>query len=274
MRSSPRQIVLRGPQEGQAETPVEVRERGTVVTTGAYRNVNVKLAAGATTLRSGQKTILTIQVTGVEGLREPLPVRLTNRSPTVVQVEGGDEQTLCVRPDDVGVDGSWKSERGLTGIKLGGFLIGTEVTQPGPHAESWTAISGTVQGELRVRLLLEQAARSVRGQEIAAGPYGVRVQGAGDGGRVRLLLVRGGQELGALDGAVFQRFPASTPCDREEASESGQQIRVGTGRPSFSDVGFEHEQMFAVRDAEGGSRLVLETEEGLFSIEADLSAAR
>jgi hypothetical protein len=31
--------------------------------------------------------------------------------------------------------------------------------------------------------------------------------------------------------------------------------------------------MFAVRDAEGGRRLVLETEEEHFSIEADLAAA-
>jgi hypothetical protein len=271
---SPRQLVVRGPQVGAADATVEVRERGTVVTTGSYRNVHVKLSAGATALRSGQETTLTVTVTGVEGLREALPVRLTNGSPTVVRVEGGDEQTLCVRPDEVKVDGSWKADRGLTGLKFGGFVIGTEVSQPGPHAESWAAISGDVQGDLRARLLLEDPARSVSGQTVAAGPYAVLVRGAGEGGRVRLLLGRRGQEAVALDGAVFQRLPSSAPCDRDDASEGGQRLRAGTGRPGFSDLGFEHDQMFAVRDAEGGRRLVLETEEEHFSIEADLAALR
>lgn len=271
---SPRQLLVRGPKEGTADAAVEVRERGSVVATGHYRSVDVGLAAGSTTLRSGQKTTLTITVTGLEGLRETLPVRLTNRSSTVVQMEGGEEQTLCVRPDDVKVDGSWKTERGLTGLRFGGFLVDAVVSPPGPHAGSWTAISGEVQGELRARLLLERPARSVSGQEISAGRYGVLVRGAGDGGRLRLTLVRQGQEAGALDGGVFQRLPSKAPCDREEATDEGQQLRTGAGRPEFSDLGFEHDLMFAVRDAEGGRRLVLEAEAQDFSIEADLTAGR
>ena len=270
---SPRQLVVRGPRDGQAETPVEVRDRGAVVTTGSYRNVEVQLGAGATTLRSGQKTTLTIRVTGVEGLQGTLPVRLANRSPSVVQMEGGDEQTLCVRPDDVGVDGSWKAERGLTGVTMGGFGIAAVVQQPGPHAESWTAISGEVQDELRARLLLESAG-SAGGQEIAPGPWGVLVRGAGPGGRVRLHLVRQGQVVGELAGGVFQRVAPSTPCDREDATEQGQRLRAGTGRPELAGLGFENDELFEVRsvDAEGVRRLVLETEEQDFSIEADLPA--
>lgn len=272
MGESPRQIVVRGPQDGQAETPVEVRERGAVVTAGVYRNVNVQLSAGATTLRSGQKTTLTIRVTGVEGLRETLPVRLTNSTPSVVRVEGGEEQTLCVRPEDVGMGGSWKTERGLTGVTMGGFGIAAVVRQPGPHAESWVAIPGELQGELRVRLLLERAGRGARGQAIAPGPYGVLVRGAGKGGKVRLTLVRQGQEVGALDGGVFRRMPSSTPCDREESTEGAQRLRAGTGRTGFTDLGFENDQLFAVRDAEGERRLVLESQEQDFSVEADLAA--
>ncbi len=271
---SPRQLVVRGPEEGQAETSVEVRDRGAVVTAGVYRNVNVQLSAGATTLRSGQKTTLTIRVTGVEGLEETLPVRLTNRTPSVVQMEGGEEQTLCIRPDEVGVDGSWTTERGLTGVTMGGFGIAAIVRPPGPRAESWAAISGEVQGELRARLLLEQSGRGARGQSIPPGPYGVLVRGAGKGGKMSLVLVRQGQEVGALDGGVFQRMPSSTPCDREEATGEAQRLRAGAGRPGFSDLGFENDQLFEVRAAEGGHRLVLETEEQEFSVEADLAAGR
>jgi len=269
---TPRQLVVRGPQEGTAHAPVEVRDRGAVVATGSYRNVNVRLSAGATTLRSGQKTTLTVTVTGVEGLRETLPVQLTNRSPAVVQMEGGDEQTLCIRPDDVKVDGSWEAERGLTGVTLGGFQIGTVVSQPRLSANPWTAIPGEMRNELRARLFLERPARSTGGRSIAAGPWGVLVEGAGDGGRVRLVLVRGGEERAALDGRVFQRLPSRTPCDREEASETGQRLHAGTGRPDFSDLGFENDALFEVRDGEGGRRLALETEDEDFSIEAALAA--
>jgi hypothetical protein len=271
---SPRQLVVRGPQEGEAEAPVEVRERGAVVTTGTYRNVDVQLSAGATSLRSGQRTTLTIRVTGVEGLKDTLPVRLTNRTPSVVQMEGGEEQTLCVRPEDVEVDGSWKTERDLTGVRTGGFGVAAVVRQPGPHGEQWAAISGEMQDELRARLALEQPTAGADGQPVAAGPYGVLVRGAGQGGRVRLHLVRQGQVVGVLDGGVFQRLPSSTPCDREDATEQGQRLRAGAGRPGFSDLGFENDLLFDVREDGEGRRLVLETEGQDFSIEADLAPER
>ena len=86
---SQRQLVVRGPKEGAAEAPVEVRERGVQVKSGTYRNVNVRLSAGATTLHSGETTTLTVTLTGVEGLRETLPVHLSNNSPGVVRMEGG-----------------------------------------------------------------------------------------------------------------------------------------------------------------------------------------
>ena len=67
-------------------------------------------------------------------------------------------------------------------------------------------------------------------------------------------------------------MPSSTPCDREDATEQGQRLRAGTGRPEFPDLGFEHDQLFEVRSDDGARRLVLETEEQDFSIEADVTA--
>ena len=61
-------------------------------------------------------------------------MRLKNDSPGVVRLESGEEQTLCVRPDDVKTNGTWTASRGLTGVRLGGFSIGAEVSTPRPHA--------------------------------------------------------------------------------------------------------------------------------------------
>ena len=269
---SPRQVVVRGPQEGAAAAPVEVRERGAVVTTGTYRNVDVRLAAGATTLHSGERTTLTVTVTGVEGLRETLPVRLRNDSPGVVRVEGGEEQTLCVRPDDVKTNGTWTASRGLTGVKLGAFSIGAEVSTPRPHAESRVRVAATLQGELRAGVVLERPAHSATGETLGAGSYAVRVRGTGESGKVDLLLGRRGQLVGALPGAVFQRVGSATLCDRDDVSDAVEQARAGTGEPSFHDLGFEDDEAFAVREDAAGLRLVLATDEEDFTIEADLAA--
>jgi len=270
---SPRELLLRGPQEGSAETAVEVRERGAVVTSGTYRNVGVRLAADATTLRSGQRTTLTVTVTGVEGLRETLPVRLTNRSPSVVRMEGGDEQTLCVRPDEVGNTGTWTAKRGLTGVRLGGFSIGTEVRQPRPHAEGWTRIEGSLQGELRAGLVLERPARVDPGAELSPGGYAVLVRGAGDGGAVSLLLRSREGGAATVPGAVFKRVRSATLCDRDDASDAARQARSGTGNPGFDELGFANDEAFEVRESGRGLRLVLSTDEDAFSIEAELGAS-
>lgn len=270
MAESPRQLVVRGPREGVSEAPIEVRDRGTQVTTGTYRNVGVSLSAGATTLRSGETTTLTITVTGVEGLRESLPVRLTNHSSTVVRMEGGEEQTLCVRPDDVSVTGTWRANRGLTGVKLGGFSITTKVSQPRPHAESNVRISAALYGELRAGLVLERPTRTPVGQALRPGPYAVMIRGDGEGGKVSLHLAHQGKLVGTLPGVVTQRARSATICDKDDDSDAVDQARAGTGDSTFGDLGFQDGELFELRGIEGGLLLVLPTDEEHFSIEASL----
>jgi len=269
---SPRQLLVRGPQEGAANAPVEVRDRGARVTTGTYRNVKVHLAVGATTLHSGQTTTLTVTVTGVEGLRETLPVQLSNHSPGVLRMEGGEEQTLCVRPDDVGTSGKWTRQRQLTGVRLGGFSISTQVSQPRPHGETRVRIPGSVQGELRSGLLIEQAARTAEGQALVPGGYAVVVRGAGPNGAVSLQLGRQGHLVVTVPGAVLKRVETLTVCDRDDASEAAQTARSGSGQPAFSDLGFVNDELFVVRRQEDELVLELLTEEEDFSIQAGLTS--
>jgi hypothetical protein len=198
-------------------------------------------------------------------------VRLTNRSPSVVTMEGGEEQTLCVRPDEVGATGTWTAKRELTGVKLGGFAIGTQVQAPRPHAEAWTRTDGSLQGELRAGVLLDAPSRTAAGAELAPGGYAVLVRGAGEGGAVSLLLRSRGGKVATLPGAVFKRTRSVTVCDREDVSDVAGQARAGTGQPSFHDLGFANDEAFEVRSTATGRRLVLTSEEKEFSIEANLA---
>lgn len=271
MAESQRQLVVRGPQEGVSSAQVEVEDRGTNVTTGTYRNVSVGLAAGSTRLRSGETTTLTVTVTGVEGLRETLPVRLTNHSPDVVRMERGDQQTLCVRPDDVNTGGAWTAKRQLTGVKLGGFSLSTQVSQPRPHGESRVAISGAVQGELHGGVMLPQRVRAKGGQPLEAGSYAVTVRGAGQGGAVTLHLGREGQLMGTLPGVVLKRVETATVCDREDVTDAVDQARSGSGEPAFSDLGFVNGALFALGGQGEGLHVELRTEEEDFAIQAGLT---
>jgi len=268
---SPRQLLVRGPGEGATDQLVEVRERETVVATGRYRNVDVRLSAGATNMHSGQSTTLTVSVKGVADLKQPLPLRLTNHTPGVVSMEGGEEQTLCIQTDEV-KDGTWTATRKLTGVSMGGFNVAGEISSPPPRTESWARVTRDLQGELRARLFLEWPARGASGQEVLAGPYDILVRSTGDEGALGLLFVAGGEEVGSFPGAVFRRVRSATPCDRGGLSDALQTALAATGGPSFQDVGFEDDGAFEIRDDGDDLRLVLNASGGNLSIEAELES--
>jgi hypothetical protein len=271
MAESPRQLVVRGPEEGAGPAPLEVTEHGKVVATGTYRNVAVQLSAALTNLLAGQHTRLTITVTGVEGLRETLPLVLANGSAGVVRMEGGDEQTLCVRPDDVKPAGKWTKDRDLTGVRGGGFSIRADLAHPRPQVESSTPLETTLRGWLRERLVLDQPARTAAGEALAAGPYEVVVRGAPERGRVHLLLGRNGKPAGTAEGALFKHVAAATICDLHDVADAAQKGGPGPKDSGLNELGFADDGVFTVRRETGHLRLVLSTPQGDVSIEADLA---
>jgi len=271
MAESPRQLVVRGPEEPGPPVPIEVSERGRVVATGTYRNVSVRLSAPITNLLAGQHTTLTVSVGGLEGLPQTLPVRLSNRSPDVVKMEGGEEQTLCVRPDEVSTTGTWSRTRGLTGIRAGGFSIQTDLSEPAPRAEASVRADATMRGELLARLALDRPARTAAGQSLSAGPYQVVVRGTGERGAVRLSFWRDNHEAATADGAVLKKAAGGSICDRRDAVDAQQEAAAGSGERSFDELGFAAGDTFAVRDDAGRPRLVLTAAGDAFSIEAVLA---
>jgi hypothetical protein len=89
----------------------------------------VKLTAPKTDLLRGEKTTLTVQVTGLEGIKQPVPLTLTYGG--VIVMEGGPYQPLVIQPSQVGADGRYSTTRGITGIQAGGWNANaTVVTGP------------------------------------------------------------------------------------------------------------------------------------------------
>ncbi len=128
LAESPRKLVFESPKNLSGLTEILLRERN-VEAKGEYRNVGVRLSAPKTNLTRGERTTLTIQVNGLQGIDKPMP--LTLESHGVITMEGGSFQPLMIQPSQVTADGRYTTTRGVTGLQTGAWeATATVVTQP------------------------------------------------------------------------------------------------------------------------------------------------
>jgi hypothetical protein len=113
---SPRKAVFEAPTNVTGPLQLHLTE-GTSVTSGEYRNVGVKLSAPKTNLLRGEHTTLTIEVSGLQGIKQPVPLTLESKG--VITMEGGMYQPLVIQPSQVGPDGRYTTTRGITGVQAG-----------------------------------------------------------------------------------------------------------------------------------------------------------
>jgi hypothetical protein len=150
LAESPRKAVFAAPTN--LTGPIELNlQEGNVETRGTYRNVDLKLSAPKTDLVKGEKTTLTVQVNGLAGIKQPVPLTLESKG--VITMEGGFYQALVIQPSEVGADGRYTTTRGITGVQTGGWeATATVVTtrfnaclqdETAPHRRIlWNTING------------------------------------------------------------------------------------------------------------------------------------
>jgi hypothetical protein len=131
LAESPRRLVVESPSEVVGPAELMVKE-GSTSASGAFRNIAISLAAPKTSLQRGETTKMTVQVQGLEGLTEPLKVRLVNSTPAVVTIEQGDDQTITVTPSDVRSGGAYQTTRSLRGATSGSFGVTATVVPQDP----------------------------------------------------------------------------------------------------------------------------------------------
>ena len=120
---SPRKCVFEAPPNVTGPIELYLKE-GNIQTKGEYRNVGVNLTAPKTSLLKGESTDLHVEVTGLQGLTQPVP--LTLESHGVITMVGGMYQQLTIQPSQVGADGRYSTTRGVTGVQAG--VWGTTAT--------------------------------------------------------------------------------------------------------------------------------------------------
>ena len=126
--ASPRKCVFTAPTNFTGPVEITLKE-GDKETKGTFRNVGVNLSAPKTSLLKGEHTTLTIQVIGLQGIKQPVP--LTLESHGVINMEGGMYQPLVIQPSEVDTGGRYTTTRGITGVQTGVWTsTATVVTQP------------------------------------------------------------------------------------------------------------------------------------------------
>ena len=118
LAESPRKAVFQSPANVTGPIQITLRE-GNTQATGNYRNVGVDLTAPKTSLLKGESTTLRVEVSGLEGIKQPVPLTIESRG--VITMAGGTYQPLVIQPSQVSADGRYSTTREITGVQPGGW---------------------------------------------------------------------------------------------------------------------------------------------------------
>jgi hypothetical protein len=169
--ASPRRVIFRVPETAAGPVPLRFAYGG-AASDGRMRVTAVRLSATNTQLLRGQRATLTVTAVGPQGITEPVTLSIRNVTAAIVQLQGGVNQTMTIRPTDVSNDGTFTLTRTLTGIQPGGFSVSASVTRPQlsqfnvPRAidrflDSWTANTG-VRIDAAARQLIQRSVTDAR----------------------------------------------------------------------------------------------------------------
>lgn len=120
LAESPRQLVFEIPTNVTGPAEIVLKE-GNVEARGVAHVVGVALSAPKTNLMRGEKTTLTIEVSGLGGITKDVPMQLDARG--VINMDRGNFQNLLIKPEEVKLDGRFTTKREITGVQAGGFAV-------------------------------------------------------------------------------------------------------------------------------------------------------
>ena len=126
---SPRKSIVRAPARMAGPYSITAID-GVKVGSGEIRIVGVNLSAAKLNLAKGEKTTLTVNITGLQGLSTPVAVQIVTTGS--VNMQGGNTQTLGITPGNVGAPGVFIQTYDLTAIQAGGFSVIATVLTGGP----------------------------------------------------------------------------------------------------------------------------------------------
>ena len=119
---SPRNVIIETPGTVVGPSKIAVNENGQQ-STGNFRALKIDLTAPKTSLLKGESTELHVEVQGLQGITQPVPVQLQNQTPSNINLTGGNTQNIVIQPSQVPASGIFNWSTNITGVSSGGFVI-------------------------------------------------------------------------------------------------------------------------------------------------------
>ncbi|HYV24690.1 MAG TPA: hypothetical protein VE969_05585 [Pyrinomonadaceae bacterium] len=144
---SPRSAVVDVPKTTVGPSNINVNDNGNSAS-GSFRGLKIDLTAPKTSLLKGESTELHVEVQGLQGITQPVPIQIQNQTPQNINLTGGNTQNIIINPSQVSSSGTYNSSTGITGTGSGGFNItGTipSTTTPPTTGPQLTATPSTPQ---------------------------------------------------------------------------------------------------------------------------------
>lgn len=129
---SPRKLVAIVPAGFTGATAVTVRE-GERAAEGPFHCLSLDVTPASKAVKRADQVALRFSLRGLAGLRQPVSVQIVNRTPGLVFLEKGSSETVPIPLDQVGADGAYSFNRGLTAMQDGTFAVEAWV-RPAPTA--------------------------------------------------------------------------------------------------------------------------------------------
>ncbi|MGH9873551.1 MAG: CHAT domain-containing protein [Pyrinomonadaceae bacterium] len=167
LAESPRSLVIHNTSDVLGPTNIDFHETG-VATQCPFRNLGINLSAPKLNLMRGETTTLHVVVLGLGGVAGDQSLDLSNTSPSVITMSGGNSQHITIRSGEVQSNGTYSTDRTLTGIMAGGFNV-TATVRWTDVCNPQTTPSGSPAGQGSPRAKLDEGrARLARFRVYAA----------------------------------------------------------------------------------------------------------
>ena len=132
LAESPRQIICTAPQTTSGKHNITIEEKGKT-TENKISIVNMELSAPKTKLLKGESTRIDVKVTGLDGIQSNINITITNTSPSIINLSGGNTQTIAITPSQVATTGIYTQSFPVQSLTTGDFTVNVELKLPEPE---------------------------------------------------------------------------------------------------------------------------------------------
>ncbi len=131
LAESPRGLYFDVPSNKTDLQKIEINENGEIINSET-RLIGLDITATQLKLKPGQTTEITVDLSGLGHLQEPLPLKITNLTPEVLLLQGGNNQSVTVQPESVTDAGTFTTTLTGQSLTVGAFSILAQVDTPEP----------------------------------------------------------------------------------------------------------------------------------------------